>query len=93
MSLAVLEALACGRSVVVTDVPGMAEVVRPGAGAVVPLGDATALAAAVAARLLDGALRAREGAAARRLVERTHDVHRCRAEVLRVTADLASAAA
>ena len=70
----VLEAMAAGRSVVVTDVPGMREVVREGCGAVVPAGDAVALATALVERLGDAAVAAREGSAARRAVEEHHDV-------------------
>ena len=51
MSLGLLEALARGRSVVATDVAGSAEAIGDDAGAVVPIGDRPALAAAIAARL------------------------------------------
>ncbi|MFI7598065.1 glycosyltransferase [Actinoplanes sp. NPDC049681] len=64
LSLTVLEALATGRSVVVSDVPGLAEAVAPTAGARVAPGDPAALAAAVTRRLLDPALAAAEGAVA-----------------------------
>ena len=68
-SFAVLEALACGRSVVATDVEGMREAVidppGPTAGAVVPEFDAEAFAVAVAERLACADLAAREGKAAR----------------------------
>ena len=73
MSLSLLEALAAGRSVVVTDVPGMSEVVVGGVGAVVPPGDPDALASAVARRLNDPSLADREGAAGRARVESHHD--------------------
>jgi glycosyltransferase involved in cell wall biosynthesis len=66
LSLAVLEALATGRPVVASDVPGLAEMVVPGAGARVPAEDPAALAAAVAARLTDPARAASEGRAAAR---------------------------
>ena len=74
MSLAVLEAMAAGRSLVVTDVPGMAEVVQPGAGAVVPLGDAHQLALALVSRLTDPVAAAAEGARGRAMVVRNHDL-------------------
>ncbi|MDQ1308637.1 MAG: hypothetical protein QG671_4472 [Actinomycetota bacterium] len=51
MSLAMLEALAAGRSVVTTDVAGSEVVTRSGAGAVVPVEDPTRLADALAERL------------------------------------------
>ena len=73
MSLSLLEALAAGRSVVVTDVPGMSEVVVGGVGAVVPPDDPEGLAAAVAERLGDQELADREGAAGRARVESHHD--------------------
>ncbi len=74
MSLAVLEAMAASRSLVVTDAPGMAEVVRPGTGAVVPLGDAHRLASALVARLTDPVLTEAEGARGRAVVVRDHDL-------------------
>jgi glycosyltransferase involved in cell wall biosynthesis len=68
-SFAVLEALACGRSVVATDVEGMREAIidppRPPAGAVVPELDADAFATAVGDRLADPEMAAMEGTAAR----------------------------
>lgn len=73
MSLSLLEAMAAGRSVVVTDVPGMREVVQDGTGAVVPR-TVEAIAAAVAARLQEPGLADAEGAEGRRLVEKEHDL-------------------
>ncbi|TYK50960.1 glycosyltransferase family 4 protein [Actinomadura decatromicini] len=64
LSLIALEALAVGRPLVGSDVPGIAEVVRPGVGALVPADDPGALAAAVAHRLLRPAVAEREGEAA-----------------------------
>jgi glycosyltransferase involved in cell wall biosynthesis len=66
LSLAVLEALATGRSVVASDVPGLAEAVAPGTGVLVPPDDPVALADAVRRRLADPALAAIEGVAAAR---------------------------
>jgi glycosyltransferase involved in cell wall biosynthesis len=88
MSLSLLEAMAAGRSVVVTDVPGMTEVVAPDVGAVVPLGDADALAGALVRRLLDPALAAAEGIAARAVVVRDHDLSDHLARVLALCAEL-----
>ena len=73
MSLSLLEALAAARSVVVTDVPGMREVVVDGVGAVVPPDDTPALADALAARLGDPSVADAEGAAGRARVESHHD--------------------
>jgi glycosyltransferase involved in cell wall biosynthesis len=68
-SVAMAEALACGRPVVMTDVNGVREAVAPPgaetAGAVVPLGDMDALLNACAERLADPHRSAHEGAAAR----------------------------
>ncbi|WP_168211980.1 glycosyltransferase [Actinomadura rubteroloni] len=62
-----LEAMATGRSVVASDVPGLAEVVTPDVGALVPPEDPRSLAAALAERLADDCPRtAAEGVAAAR---------------------------
>jgi glycosyltransferase involved in cell wall biosynthesis len=76
MSLAMLEAMASGVSVVATDVGGVAETVGRGAGTVVPVGDVGRLADAVVKRLNDPALRLAEGATGRRLVLAEHTVDR-----------------
>jgi glycosyltransferase involved in cell wall biosynthesis len=73
MSLALLEALASARSVVVTDVPGMAEVVVDGVGAVVPPDDLPALTQALVERLRDPERADAEGSAGRERAERHHD--------------------
>jgi glycosyltransferase involved in cell wall biosynthesis len=73
MSLSLLEAMALARSVVVTDVPGMREVVVDGVGAVVPPDDTGALSGALAERLRDPAPADAEGAAGRARVEEHHD--------------------
>ena len=68
---ALLEAAACARPIIATDVPGCREVVRPGeTGILVAPRDIDGLAAAIAALARDPALRVRMGAAARVLVER-----------------------
>jgi glycosyltransferase involved in cell wall biosynthesis len=64
LSLALLEAMAVGRSTVVTAIPGLADVVDERVGATVPAEQADALAAAVARRLNDPSLTLAEGAAA-----------------------------
>jgi glycosyltransferase involved in cell wall biosynthesis len=65
-----LEAAACGRALVTTDVPGCRGLVRDGVeGLVVPPDDAPALAAALARLSADPALVAALGAAARARVE------------------------
>ncbi len=66
-----LEAAACGRPMVATDVPGCREIVRDGeTGLLVPPRDAPSLAAALERLAGDATLRRRLGAAARDLVER-----------------------
>lgn len=74
LSLAAMEAMALGRSVVATDVAGTAEGLADGAGAVVPVDDAAALAGAVTERLRDPERAAAEGSAARATVERRYDL-------------------
>jgi glycosyltransferase involved in cell wall biosynthesis len=64
LSYVALEAIACGRSVVGTDVAGMRDVVGD-AGAIVPVGDVDALAREVAARLGSPIKAAAEGRTAR----------------------------
>jgi len=74
MPLTPLEAMACGRPVVATDVAGVRESLGPGCGAVVLAGDADALAAEVARRLGDSELCRTEGAAGRAWAARHFDV-------------------
>jgi len=88
MSLSLLEAMATGRSVVVTDVPGMAEVVTAGTGAVVPFGSTDSLANALVQRLADPALSAAEGMAGAAAMRQSHNVLRQREAVLRLCAEL-----
>ena len=70
--MVMLESMACGRSLVVSDVDGAREAID-GNGAVVPIGDPVALADALAERLLDPALTAAEGREARRRAELFHE--------------------
>ena len=66
-----LEAAACGRPLVATDVSGCREVVRPGeTGLLVPPHDPKSLADALERLAADPELRRRMGSAARELVER-----------------------
>ena len=68
-----LEAAACGRPIVATDVPGCREIARPGRnGLLVPPGDATALADALEVLIKDPGLRRRFGAEGRVIVEQEY---------------------
>lgn len=75
-SIVILEAMACGRSVVATDVAGARESLGE-TGAIVPVDDLKGLAEAIAARLVDSDLREREGRAARRRVESLFSTQVC----------------
>jgi glycosyltransferase involved in cell wall biosynthesis len=69
LPLSLLEAAACGRAMVATDVPGCRAIVIAGeTGLLVPVDDAQALADAIERLLRDPQLRAQFAAAARRLV-------------------------
>ncbi|MDQ0777147.1 glycosyltransferase involved in cell wall biosynthesis [Streptomyces aurantiacus] len=90
MALAPLEAMACGRPVVITDVDGARESLPPGQRrrALVPPERPDALAAAVTELLLDPLLRESLGHQGRRYVTTTHDVRRTAAAVADVYRDL-----
>ncbi|CAM5717046.1 Glycosyltransferase family 1 protein OS=Streptomyces alboniger OX=132473 GN=CP975_18835 PE=4 SV=1 [Streptomyces alboniger] len=83
MALAPLEAMACGRPVVVTDVDGARESLAPAdrAHALVPPRDPAALARALLALLRDGSLRAALGRRGRRHVLDHHDIRRTAAAI------------
>jgi glycosyltransferase involved in cell wall biosynthesis len=69
-----VEAAACSLPVIASRVGGMAEVVRDGeTGYLVPAGDPWSLAERLYALIVDAGLRARMGAAGRRLVEQEYD--------------------
>jgi glycosyltransferase involved in cell wall biosynthesis len=67
--LSLLEAAACGRPLIATDVPGCREIARHGVNAlVVPPDDPAALADAIETLIKDRAMRLRFGSAGRKLV-------------------------
>ncbi|HTV74691.1 MAG TPA: glycosyltransferase family 4 protein [Candidatus Acidoferrales bacterium] len=68
----VLEAMACGKPVVVTNTGGIRYLVPEGGGYKVPPGDAPALAEALVTILSSASLRAEMGAINRRVVEEQH---------------------
>ncbi|MCZ4638955.1 glycosyltransferase family 4 protein, partial [Streptomyces rubrogriseus] len=90
MALAPLEAMACGRPVVVTDVDGAREGLPPALvpHCVVPPEDPAALADAAAALLLDAPLRASLGRRGRAHVRSAHDVRHTAAAVAALYGDL-----
>ena len=88
---ALLEAAACGRAIVATDVPGCREVVRHGVnGWLVPPRDAMALASALLEAIERPELCARYGAAGRALIEQELSAGHVIAETLAVYRELHS---
>lgn len=89
LPLTLLEALAVGRAVVGSDIPGIADELPPGAGALVPSEDTTSLAAAVAHRLQRRDLAQAEGVVGARHAAAAADVHRTHDALAEVTARVA----
>jgi glycosyltransferase involved in cell wall biosynthesis len=79
MSIGLLEAMACGRSIVATDVPGTREALDDVCGPLVQPEDPDALAAAIVPKLQDPVRAASEGRAARERVEQAYPVDLTRA--------------
>jgi len=80
-----LEAMACGRTAIVTDVPGCREVVRVGVhGALVPARDSAALARTLITYARDPARLIAEGRSARATAEQVFDVRQVTLEMLRL---------
>jgi glycosyltransferase involved in cell wall biosynthesis len=91
LPLSLLEAAACGRPLVATDVPGCREIARAGLNALlVPVDDAVALAEAVQRLAHDPALRAKFAAAGRVLVEREFSSRLVGADVVNLYRDMLS---
>ena len=83
LSKSLLEAMATGRALVTTDVPGCRDLVRPGAnGWRVPPRDAAALADALAEAVSDPARRVAFGREGRRLAEMEFSLSRILGEIL-----------
>ena len=79
------EALACGLPVVTTQAPGCRDIVAPGEnGLLVPVGDAPALARAMATLLDDPALRQRMGRAGRSRAEERFNADTLAGEIVAV---------
>ena len=69
--VALLEAMACGKACIATDIPGARDLIQPGqSGLIVPPEDADAIATAIRRLIQDLDLRGRLGRAARDRVER-----------------------
>jgi glycosyltransferase involved in cell wall biosynthesis len=74
MPMFILEAMARGRPVIATNVGAIPDVVAPGCGAVVPVGDAKALRRALEHYLTDSEAAGADGARARERVLERHSV-------------------
>jgi glycosyltransferase involved in cell wall biosynthesis len=89
-----LEAAACGRPIVATDVPGCREIARQDVNALlVPADDAAALADAIDQLAGNSEIRRRFGAAGRALVEAEFSEHRIGAEIVALYGNLLDQAA
>jgi glycosyltransferase involved in cell wall biosynthesis len=83
LPMSLLEAAACGRPIVASDVPGCREVARRNFNALlVAPGDASPLADAIECLANDKALRRRFGEAGRRMVENEYSAVRIGADIV-----------
>jgi glycosyltransferase involved in cell wall biosynthesis len=89
LPLTLLEGLAVGRSVVASDIPGIAEVLPEKAGALVRLGDVGALAEAISHRLTDPQTARAEGRVGARYAAAEADVQRTFDAIAQITIRLA----
>lgn len=84
-----IEAAACGRATIATDMPGCREIVRHEEnGLLVPPRDASALAAAIERLVEDPALRTRFGARGRQIAEAEFSVERVVRDTLAIYREL-----
>lgn len=84
-----VEAAACGRAVVTTDVPGCRSAIEAGTtGLLVPVRDTAGLAEGMQALITDAPRRRAMGQAGRALAERAFDIHSVVAQHLAVYRDL-----
>jgi glycosyltransferase involved in cell wall biosynthesis len=89
LPLTMLEALAIGRSIVATAIPGIAEVLPPGAGALVPAEAQAAFAEAVCLRLCQPDLADAEGSTGARWAASNVDIRQAHDRLAAVTAQVA----
>jgi len=83
LPMSLLEAAACGRPIIASDVPGCRQVARAGVNALlVPPADAGALADAITQLSRDKGLRRRFGEAGRRLVENEYSAVRIGTDIV-----------
>ena len=83
LPMSLLEAAACGRPIIASDVPGCRQVARAGVNALlVPPADAGALADAITQLSRDKGLRRKFGEAGRRLVENEYSAVRIGADIV-----------
>ena len=90
LPLTLLEALAVGRPVVGSDIPGIGDELPDGAGALVPVGNPAALAAAVGDRLCQPEAARAEGAVGSRYATANADARHTHEVLARVTAQVAN---
>ena len=89
-----IEAAACGRAIVTTDVPGCRDAIEPNVtGLLVPVKDATALANAIKRLLGDADLRQSMGAAGRELAEQKYGIEKVIEAHLKIYQELKEACA
>ena len=87
-----IEAAACGRAVITTDVPGCRDAIIPGqTGLLVPVRNAKALAEAIERLIVDKALRQQMGKAGRKLAEERYAIEQVVATHLAIYQELLDA--
>lgn len=89
LPLSLMEAAACGRPLIATDVPGCREIAQADVNAIlVPVDDVEAIAAAITRLADDSRLRARYGVAGRDLVERQFSADRIGQQIVELYSTL-----
>lgn len=90
----VIEAAACGRAIITTDVPGCRDAIEPNVtGLLVPVRDAEALADAIQQLLSDADLRRSMGAAGREFAEKEFSIDKVVEAHLKIYQELAESSA